>query len=720
LLVLCLALVACSRSHRTDGGAGTLREVAFETRAEIPVGIFGVADAVCADLDGDRRSDFAVTSLQGRVQILLGGGDGTFAPGATIVLPLHPSLLKGADIDRDGDVDLCVLSSGADIVTVLENDGRANFGERQRLTVGAWTDALAVGDCNGDGRPDLIVSNFGEALLRVFAGEAGGRFAPHYVLPLPVGASPGGLAVGDVTGDALGDLVVSDFAGERALVLAGVPGGGHAAVRRFGVGRNPLGLAIGDLDRDGLPDIAVADFSDQTISLLFAAGSDFVRTVIPVDGPPSNPAIGDVNGDGINDLVACVFDRATISVFHGERAGGLAPELQMGNSGYPFRALIDDVNRDGRPDLIATGSGDRLSLYLGRGGRLNGSVNYHAGIPTPEFVAAGDFDGDGRAEVATAGRGADRVAILSMPAATGDTAALSLRTEVAVGRPCFNVVAGDFDGDGRIDLAVPTDGGVKILGNASARGALAFDVYPPDPARTFAAGRGPFEVACGDFDRDGRTDLVVSDYLDEKLTVLLARGGFGYAEYSLRLGVADTPGGLAVADFTGDRLPDIAVSRHGASMITVLANDGIGRFSPWFDVPVGPRPNYLRAADFDGDGRQDLVVSVAGGDAVNVLLARPQGFATLWFAAGERPTALLATDLNRDGQSDVLVAALTGADFRVLLGDGRGGFPVALVFPGTFKATSAALADLDADGLPELVVASVHTTRLSVYRNVSR
>jgi hypothetical protein len=218
---------------------------------------------------------------------------------------------------------------------------------------------------------------------------------------------------------------------------------------------------------------------------------------------------------------------------------------------------------------------------------------------------------------------------------------------------------------------------------------------------------------------DGLTDIIMTDPYVEEVVILLAKGNFSYSA-PLRTSVTKLPGGLAVEDFTGDGIPDVAVSRNSGASISVLENDGRGQLKEWAVVPAGLQPNYMRSADFDRDGRMDLVVSNGYSDSITVWLARAKGFAEFDLPAGKAPTALLTRDLNRDGNPDILVASLTGADFRVLLGDGKGGFPTQMPFPGTFRAISADLADLNGDQLMDLVVASLDTARISVYRNISK
>jgi hypothetical protein len=261
---------------------------------------------------------------------------------------------------------------------------------------------------------------------------------------------------------------------------------------------------------------------------------------------------------------------------------------------------------------------------------------------------------------------------------------------------------------------------VKLLVNTGGRGTPGYVLLPSaDPDQFVLPATAPFEVGVADFDLDGRPDLVAADVDGGALRVGFALDDQFHFAPPVAVPLSGKPAGIAIGDFVGpDGLPDVAVSRNSANLITIVQNLGQRRFAAANELAVGSGPNYLRAADFDGDGRQDLVVSNAGADVITVLFARGAGFRQAQFA--ERPTALLARDLNRDGWPDILVASLVGADFRVLLGDGRGGFSSVLPFPGTYRATSAAMADLDGDALADLLVASVDTSRVSLYRNLSR
>jgi len=721
-----LVLAGCS-DHRSfvPGGSGVLQDVAFETRTEVPAGVGDLADAATADFNADGNPDLVVTSISGRVQVLLGQGNGTFGLVQSIQVSGVPSFVAAGDVDRDGDQDFVVIRSQAQTLSTYLNDGAANFQLLADATIGPGPQELVLADIDGDGWLDACATSTAQRTITHWRGRGDGLFAPAVGWDMPADSQPLGIAASDLDGDGLVDLVASDQSGDRIAVFYGLGQGRFEPMVEHAVGASPVAVTVGDISHDGLPDIVVSNLDGMSLSILRRIDRRAYRTeTVATDGAPGLSAIGDVTGDGVLDLVVSVFARASASIYPGRTNGGLGDELQVGVSGQPLRPLVINVDPGQGPaaDLVVSPVlGDRLSLVFGGNGLPRGALNYAAGVPVAEAVATADFDGDGVAELAAGGTAAAVVAISTLndsPATRTRVLVPQLRLDTPA--PPFNLVAMDFNADGRTDLAVAMDGGVCLYANRSDRNGLAFQRVPAG-APFLVAASGSYEVAAGDITGDGLLDVVVTSMSENRVKVLPATGAdFGYASQPIALDVPGRPLGLALADFDGDGDLDIAVSRNGHGYVNVFANDGSGGLSLLAEVPVGPAPNYLRTTDFNGDGRADLVVSNGLGDSITVLLASGRSFQAADLAVGQRPTALLTRDLNRDGAPDILVASLIGADFHVLLGDGRGGFGSQIRFPGTYLATTADLADLNADGLPDLAVGSARTTRVSLYRNLSR
>jgi hypothetical protein len=726
LLLGAAAAAGCAKHHDGLSSVGNVTVPEFETRTEVPTGTTGHADFAVGDFNGDQRTDMVVASFTGEIQVML-GDNGTWSQGQQVVLTGTPVWMASGDLDGDLDLDLVVVRRDAGLATVLFNDGHANFTVGPSLPVGTDALAVVVGDIDGDGAPDILVSRPVSPEIEVFVNDGHGSFAVGPTVSLPGGGQPLTMAYGDVTHDGIPDLVVVDSGNQRLLVYQG----GSSALDivtapvELQVPGNPATCAIGDLNGDGFPDLAVSAFDTGQIVEITAfpvspgiiGFASMTSTTVQVDGAPSLCAVGDVTGDGRNDVVACIATRATMVVVPQQADDTPGVPFQLDATGMPLRPALADANGDGRLDLFAlSGFGDRINLWLARAdGKPAGSRNFDTGLLFSDYVTAADFDGDGFSDAAVGDNFDNHVAFLQNDGAGG----LHLTQTVELGRGVFNVRATDIDGDGKPDVLVPVDNGVKVLRNHSTPGNLAFDVLPGVGPDAFGAGTGPFGVTAADLDGDGLKDLAVVDYAGGTLQVLHATAPFEFVAGDT-IAIGGGPIDVAAADFTGDGIVDLAVSRSTHADILVLQNDGHGHLSLFVSLPVGSAPNYLFTADFDGDHRADIVVSDGNADTVTVLFGGDQGFRSATYPAGNGPTALAARDLTGDGVPDILVASLIGGDCRVLVNDGHGNFPNVFPFPGVIGATSAALGDFDADGDLDLVLATIVSNRLSLITNISK
>ena len=299
---------------------------------------------------------------------------------------------------------------------------------------------------------------------------------------------------------------------------------------------------------------------------------------------------------------------------------------------------------------------------------------------------------------------------------TQQNAPLSLQAQqtFAVGNNPYSVVMGDVNGDGNADLIVANenDNTVSVLlGNGNGT----FQAQ-----RTFATGREPFMAAVADLTGDGKNDIVVANSDSGTVSVLLGNGNGTFQAQKTFSCSGAYPDCITVSDLNGDGIPDLAVCneyRYGAS-VNVLLGNGNGTFQTPHTYAVGATPRSVAAAVLTGDGIPDLVVANRRSQSVSVLMGNGDGTfqAQQTFFAGSGPSTVVLADVNGDGVPDIVVANRYSENVGVLLGNGNGTFQYPqLLFLGQFTYPhSVAVADINGDGNPDIIVGDYGTGMVGV------
>ena len=639
------------------------------------------------------------------------------APFLSFDTGLGPQSVAVADLNADGHPDLVTANTGilgqeivvvSHAVTVQLGNGDGTFAPGTDFGPQDAASSVAIADLNGDGRLDLAVANFYSGTVSVLLGNGDGTFAPNS--DFDTGGGSSSVAIADLNGDGRPDLAVANFysTSNTLSVLLGNGDGTFGPKTDFGAGRGASWVAIADLNGDGRPDLAVANLYSNTASVLLGNGDGTFgpKTDFAAGSGPSSVAIADLNGDGRPDLAVANVNSRTVSALLGNGDGTFGPRTDFGTGCGPWSVAIADLNADGRPDLATANACSAVSVLLGNGdGTFAPKTDFASEVSSSMAIA--DLNADGRPDLATANYNPPSGGLnptppshtVSVMLGNGD-GTFGVKTEFGTGTGPQGVAVGDLDADGRPDLATANAGASTVsvlLGNGDGTFGANSD---------FGTGSDPQSLAIADLNGDGRPDLATANYYSNTASVLLGNGD-GTFGAKTDFAAGSGPSSVAITDLNADGRPDLAVANRLSNTVSVLLGNGDGTFAPKTDF-ASELSNSMAIADLNADGRPDLAVAnaISQSNMVSVLLGNGDGTfgAKTDFGTGSGASSVAIADLNADGRPDLAVA---GATVSVLLGNGDGTFGVATAVGA--GAYSVAIADLNADGRPDLATTDAAT-----------
>ena len=658
----------------------------------------------------------------------------------------YPYDVKVGDIDGDGKNDVVVVFNKSDLVSVFRNTsslGSISLAPKVDFGTGPQPRKVAIADIDGDGKLDMVVTNSASNTVSIYRNtSSSGNISFASKIDLTTGSTPQGITIADIDGDGKPDLAVTNRSASTFSAFRNTSSSGSisfAAKQDFATGSGPVDLKIGDMDGDGKPDVVVTNYNGNSLSVFLSTSTSgsisfSPKTDISHSGiGPYSLSIGDLDGDGKIDIVVSNTNYSyRASVYRNTSSIGtvsFAAEVDVDSIGYAASCEsteLGDIDGDGKLDVVDTG----YHTYVNRNTSSSGSIT----SATPTVILStrsgnsnfnrgtvGDIDGDGKPDLAITSIDG----ILSVYRNTSSIGSVSMAAgiEFITASNPRGLASADLDGDGKPEVVLSDYSyhQVSVIPNVSSEGTISLGTK-----KDYLTGLEPHGVDIGDADGDGLADIAVANWLSSTFSVFRNLGSLSFASK-----VDFYNGGRQVkianfADLDGDGKPDFLMPNWTGSMLSIFRNtSSIGSITADARIDIAGNANIrdMVKSDLDGDGKIDLAVLTFNILSIyqNISSSGSISLASKVDIATSLSHEIDVGDIDGDGKSDLVMPR--SSNFSVLRNTSSVG---SISFAGiqdfslsSSCGTGIALKDLDGDRMPDVVVADSCLDKIYIFRNTS-
>jgi len=750
-----------------------------------------------ADFDGDGKLDFVITNTFGSNSVSIfrnisSGSTISFATRVDYSVDNSPYSVAAGDLDGDGKPDLAVANNGSDKVTIYKNEstpGNISFTNRSDHNAGTNPYSVAIGDLNGDGKPELIITTQGSSNSLSVMKNISVPGTISLESPLSYASMAGGfvVAIGDFDGDGKPDLAGANAASNSVLVIKNLSSSGlisFGSQQYFSTGNYPVCVSISDLDGDGKPDLVTTNrFSDNVSALknISSGGSiNFENHVdYPLNDDPFYVVSGDLNNDSRPEIIGANSAAIFSSVLKNIIGANISPTITSFTPGSGINGTIINIvgtNFTGTTSVkfggttassfvvdsathitavVGTGAGGEVSVTTGNGtatmagfifnGPIITSFNPMVGVTgTIVTITGTNFTGATQVKFGvtiaasfivnssttiTATVGAGSSGSVSVTTANG-TATLAGFSFGAPTITSINPVSGPV---GTIVTINGTNFNSTASGNTVFFGAVKATVISATSTQLTVSAPAeatyqPVTITNNNLTAYSSMPFNIT-FPNDTPTIttnsFAPAGNFGSGTY---------PVGVTPCDLNDDGKPDLITVNSVSNNISILKNTsttGTISFSNKIDFTTGPGPRRIAIGDLDGDGKPDIVITnFNAGNASSISIFRNTSSAgAISFASqsnypsGNGSIGVSVNDMNGDGKPDIIVCSGNSGFISIFINTTTAPGTITFANKQDFTiyghADNLFTADLDNDGRADIITSNFGFNSISIFRNQS-